>query len=219
MARETTKFFDISPTTKDYRIKGSVIDLSGNGTIPDIAPALQSVGVTPGLIQFFFKNPLILMGDAANSIKWKITTTSYPVAITDITVNNGTLAISTTEMRTGGIYTVNFPFGVVDSLTGSLLQLTTYDVVGVGSPPNVSKIVVIDSRTLDIYFDSDVNVGDATTVNNYVITPALSIQSIVQVGSNQYRILTAKQTSGVSYTIEVNNIKDLAGNTILDTTP
>lgn len=76
-----------------------------------------------------------------------------------------------------------------------------------GATANTNKITVVFSKALVQ--------PSATTVGNYTISPSVTV-SAAQYGSasNIIELTTAPMTSGTTYTLTVNNVRDRLGNTI-----
>jgi len=81
------------------------------------------------------------------------------------------------------------------------------DIKAVGSSGNTSVIV---------YFSEPVDESTAQDTANYVLTPSIAVTSATRdaVDTSMVTLVTAAQTSGTNYKLEISNIEDLTGNTI-----
>lgn len=80
--------------------------------------------------------------------------------------------------------------------------------------PTVFTIRSIDARTIEVTFSEAVQELTALNSNNYSINNGLSVTAVAKVSPSIYRLTTSQQTTGTSYLVTINNIKDLAGNVI-----
>ena len=82
-------------------------------------------------------------------------------------------------------------------------------------PPYVEKMELIDRSTLRLIFSEPMRRGDLTSAGNYAIRPEKKILQLVADTSNQVvEIHTEEHEYGVRYTIELQNLRDKAGNVI-----
>lgn len=80
------------------------------------------------------------------------------------------------------------------------------------TPPRVLSAQLINQTTLRINFSEGLDPNSAQSINNYSITNGISI-SAVNHNSSVVTLTTTPHTSG-SYTVTVNNVRDLSGNII-----
>ncbi len=83
-------------------------------------------------------------------------------------------------------------------------------IVSVTGNPNQVELTVRFSEPLDN--------ASATALANYAFSPALTITQAVLRNQTDVVLTTAQQTEGTEYTLTVNNVKDLVGNTIAPNT-
>lgn len=76
-------------------------------------------------------------------------------------------------------------------------------------PADILIVRTVDARTLEIIFTEPVVVSDALVPGNYSISPSLTVKSVEYVSPTVYRLTTAKQTVGQSYSVTISNITDL----------
>ncbi len=97
----------------------------------------------------------------------------------------------------------------------SALQSFEVDVVADTEPPQLASVTPILPNQLDVAFDEIVQGCDA---NLYALAPDLGVPTIpacIPEGSSSYRLaFPADFVPGVSYTLTVRNIADLAGNVL-----
>lgn len=73
----------------------------------------------------------------------------------------------------------------------------------------VSLVRVVDARTVDVVFNRGVDPVSASNPANYVFTPTLTVVSATMVSDFYYRIVTSRQSTGVSYSLAISNILPL----------
>jgi len=101
----------------------------------------------------------------------------------------------------------------------STSQLVVYGLLGDVTPPTISSVSAVNTTTkVAVKFSKPVDATTATAVSNYGINNGVAISG-ASLGSDQITVTltTSTLTSGTTYTLTVNNIKDLASppNTIL----
>jgi hypothetical protein len=80
--------------------------------------------------------------------------------------------------------------------------------------PHLTKVLAIDARHVRVRFSEIVNTDDALVASNYVITGGggLAVLAVELETESTYILTTEFQTIGVTYTLTVENIRDLEGN-------
>lgn len=90
------------------------------------------------------------------------------------------------------------------------------------TPPEVLSVSLTTNKQLTVTFSEAIQAADATATGNYAVTPGpVFLQSVVQNVLNPAIVqLNYLQnfSPDVQYSLSVNNVKDLAGNTILSNT-
>lgn len=82
-------------------------------------------------------------------------------------------------------------------------------------PPNVVSVTVSSQNTISVLFSEAVNFSQAQTISNYSFNPSLTINSAVYNSSTFTTTLnTNNLTIGTFYTLTVQNIQDIANNTM-----
>lgn len=193
----------------------SLIVTQGYGDSGGVAPgALTVLSVTPSNNQILitFSEAVILLGDGLDTTRWIIVSDGgQHVIVNSIQVAGATVTLITNEMANGTNYTLTIPnMGVYSAITGNpLTGPFEHPFVGVGSPPTILIIVVIDARTIEVVYDEPVNMYDALNENNYVITGigGLTVIDVEKMGSTIYRLTTSHQMVGTNYLVTASNIR------------
>jgi PKD repeat protein len=81
-------------------------------------------------------------------------------------------------------------------------------------PPLITTATAEDASHVIVDFNEKLDVFEATTAGNYTIAGLTVSTSDLQAGDHSVRLTTSPMTSGSSYTLVVNNIQDIALNTI-----
>ncbi|WP_113672756.1 Ig-like domain-containing protein [Vallitalea guaymasensis] len=126
--------------------------------------------------------------------------------------------LTTSKMKAGLAYKVKVGTEVQSTLGNGLKEPTSTVFAGQDPDEQFTKNIsanAIDTFTVKVIFDEEVDNITATSIKNYKISdlgyPAKAVLS------NDCKVVTLtvpKQKSGVAYTISMNDIKDLAGNSI-----
>ena len=83
------------------------------------------------------------------------------------------------------------------------------------TPPTVVYFHPVDPRSLRLVFSKKMNTQSATTISNYTISPTIQILSVeIDTSLTVVTIHTDKHQVGKTYTLTVQNVKDLAGNSM-----
>ena len=85
------------------------------------------------------------------------------------------------------------------------------------TPPTISSVGAITSTQVDVLFDEDVDQTTAETSTNYTIDNGITVSAASRdAGNNALVHLTVSTLStGITYTITISNVEDIAGNPIL----
>jgi hypothetical protein len=78
--------------------------------------------------------------------------------------------------------------------------------------PIVETVVAITANTVYVQFNESINEQSATLANNYVIFPAIEITNAALLGPSLVSLTTLSHSQNVGYSLQVNNIKDIATN-------
>lgn len=182
---------------------------------------LTILGVTPGVgtVDVSFSSAIVLSGDSEDLDNWTITANgaSKPVFVLSVSVVGNDIELTTTEHTNAGSYTLQVPRGVVDSTSGvELIPPRSHGYVGIGVLPTIVNVRGIDERTFEVVFSEPVREDDATTPANYTVTgpTSVSVVSGVKVTDVTYSLTTTPQNRLASYTVEVENVRDLVDNSI-----
>ncbi|MBC8527781.1 MAG: hypothetical protein ISS28_06650 [Candidatus Cloacimonetes bacterium] len=82
------------------------------------------------------------------------------------------------------------------------------------TPPTLVSANATSSTTVNLIFSEKISQETAEVVGNYNIDKLTVLDANLQTDSITVELTTSEQTEGESYTITVNNVKDLAGNPI-----
>jgi hypothetical protein len=137
------------------------------------------------------------------------TTTVPPLKATNLSstsYNPGTLTTNTTYY-----WKVVAKDNQGASTAGPVWNFMT--ITGDITPPEVTGVIISDSVTVTVQFSEPLNEESAENIQNYEISPSISISSAELSGTEVY-LSTSAHSPGV-YQVTVTNVKDLAGNVIV----
>ena len=112
-------------------------------------------------------------------------------------------------------------FGFLDTYTSSNSTKFYYDDIYIGNqiidtePPVMQEVNVVNSTSIDLLFDEELESTSAENTSNYEIQPSFVINAAVLDISNPSLVhisLVSPLQNGSSYTISSNNIEDNSGN-------
>lgn len=131
-----------------------------------------------------------------------------------------TVLLITEEMDKSERYTLRIN-GIYDEFGNEMKSSSSnkaYRFRGIGedrTPPYITYVQCIDSRTLEIYFDNTLDEESAENIINYRIDGlALVTKAVLQEDEKTVRLTVSSLSSDRNHTVLVNNIKDLSGNII-----
>lgn len=131
-----------------------------------------------------------------------------------------TVLLITEEMDKSERYTLRIN-GICDEFGNEMKSSSSnkaYRFRGIGedrTPPYITYVQCIDSRTLEIYFDNTLDEESAENIINYRIDGlALVTKAVLQEDEKTVRLTVSSLSSDRNHTVLVNNIKDLSGNII-----
>ena len=102
-------------------------------------------------------------------------------------------------------------------LSGTLVDVGAYEFQGGDTDaPQISQIPdTYISTQITIEFNEKIQQSDAETISNYTIDNGILVQSAnLEAGDTAVTLTVSALSSGTTYTLTVNNIKDLSGNEI-----
>ncbi len=125
------------------------------------------------------------------------------------------------------ISTNSFGFYITQS-TSSFFQKHVFDDISVVpfvadvTPPTLISAVSTTSTTIDLLFSENVDLATAQTAGNYTLSSGIGIPSLAARDAGNFKLvhltLGTPLVSGNTYTVAVNNVQDIAGNTIVPAT-
>lgn len=92
-------------------------------------------------------------------------------------------------------------------------NVVTVEVDG-GIPAVASVIGSINFNAVHVTFSESMKLDELANVANYSLSGGLTVESAVAQSTTAARLVTSSQTEGETYTLTLNNIEDLAGNSI-----
>ena len=116
---------------------------------------------------------------------------------------------------------------LVIDLSGNRLDATFLDQAGVVKdqftvvktpdfePPLISAAAAVDVNHVRVDFNEPLNATEAGLPANYAITGLAVSQAELLSGDRSVLLTTSAMSNGASYTLQVSNVRDLAGNTIV----
>jgi hypothetical protein len=122
-------------------------------------------------------------------------------------------------------YTTSISFGFfIQQSTIAFTQKHLFDDVVVGplifdvTPPILVSASVISSTAVDVLFNENIDIATSQTISNYTLNPIVgSPNSATRDGGNfklVHLIFTTSFTSATTYTLSVNNVQDVSGNAL-----
>lgn len=166
-----------------------------------------------------FNRPVTVAGPALLPISWSIevvTPDAVDVVISAITQTEvNQVKINISEQTDGATYKLNVPYvGIVDNVGNVVQPPYSVEFLGIGVAVTVVLTRSIDARTLEVIFSEAVVPEDALTLSNYYVVPTLQILAAAKSTDSIYQLTTSRQDELQSYTITIENIRDLANNSI-----
>lgn len=123
-------------------------------------------------------------------------------------------------------YTTNAYFGVYCRYTSTRSELFYFDDLGDpyvdATSPEILSVTALSSTQLDVLFSEPVNTTSAEVAVNYSVNNGVGVPSTVVVdGTNSALVhltLGSSLVNGTNYDLTVNNVEDLAANSIISPT-
>jgi hypothetical protein len=126
---------------------------------------------------------------------------------------------------TDATFTTSNSFGFfIQQSTGSFVGKHLFDDIIVGpiildtTPPSIVSAVSTSSTSVDVFFNENVDLTTSQTVSNYTITSSIGTPASATRDVVNFKLVhlttTPSFVSGITYTIAINNVQDLAGNAI-----
>lgn len=126
---------------------------------------------------------------------------------------------------TDATFTTSNSFGFfIQQSTGSFVGKHVFDDIVVGpiildiTPPSIVSAASTSSTSVDVFFNENVDLITSQTVSNYTITPSIGTPASATRDVVNFKLVhlttTPSLVSGITYTIAINNVQDLAGNAI-----
>lgn len=126
---------------------------------------------------------------------------------------------------TDATFTTSNSFGFfIQQSTGSFVGKHLFDDIIVGpiildtTPPSIVSALSTSSSSVDVFFNENVDLITSQTVSNYTITPSIGTPASATRDVVNFKLVhlttTPSLVSGITYTIAINNVQDLAGNAI-----
>lgn len=172
-------------------------------------PNLLTITNTDSTITLTFDINVYLGCLASHIANWSITSPAggqiIPVTISSVVANNTTVTLSVSEQTIGIVYTLNIPADIA-SLGGAIfLGPYAQTFTGAGTAPVINYSKSIDARIMEIGYSEAMDVNSALNPANYSISPTLSVTGVTQISPYVYWLHTARQVTGTSYTVTINN--------------
>ena len=130
---------------------------------------------------------------------------------------------------TDATFTTSNSFGFfIQQSTGSFVGKHLFDDIIVGpiildtTPPSIVSALSTSSTSVDVFFNENVDLITSQTVSNYTITPSIGTPASATRDVVNFKLVhlttTPSLVSGITYTIAIKNVQDLAGNAISTST-
>jgi hypothetical protein len=186
----------------------------GSAAPPVLNPTVTSIVPITNGFQLVFSENITPLSSALLNSSWSVTGPTS-VSVLNVSASGNTVTVNTTEVRSGGLYTVSIPGGFIGNPSGNPFQGPfTANFTGIGVSPIAVRAEIVDSNTVRIIYSETVQSADALNLANYSVDNGLVLTSISQETGASYLIATSNQNPGVLYSITVSNVKDLQGNVI-----
>lgn len=192
-------------------------ETGGGGPGPAPVVHLVSGAVFTDHINLTFDKNIALSSLAAIASNWTITTVggNTPLVVSSIQVTGNTVRLNINEASDGGAYTIHLPTAGIESTVGDIyLGPFVYNFIAVGVPPYIANAISVDTFTVRVFYSEAVVEADAVIIGNYGVSPPLTIYSVTPETASVYVLTTSAQTPGQSYTLTVNNVRDLHNNPV-----
>jgi len=206
--------YDYSGNESGFSDEVSLVISGGSQNLPELVDAEPN---GPTQINLTFSEPLDRTS-AENPQNYSISN-GVQVLAAVLDDNETVVHLLTTTHQAGVNYTLTVQ-GVMDKdgnevRSGSAQNYFIQDSGPDSVPPSLLYAGIVDARTVDVVFNEPVEKASAENPSNFDITGGIVVESAVLL-SNQsiVRLTTSDHQDGASYTMSVNNIRDLAGNTI-----
>ena len=118
---------------------------------------------------------------------------------------------------TDNTYTVGNFFGFQCKYSKTRSDLFYFDDVYVDSsfvdavPPVLLSAIALNANTVEVQFDEALDAVSASNTSNYNLNPSVAVNGAA-LNNDKVTLNVANLNSGQQYTLTVNNVKDLAGN-------
>ena len=188
------------------------IAIIGDTTPPNL---LSASVINPTTIELLFSEAL----DNSSAL----TKTNYSIN-NGIVVNSVSLStdskkvtLSTTLNIANQTYTVvvNNVKDLAGNVISSSNNIAQYSYVGDSTPPNLLSASVINPTTIELSFSEVLENNSALTESNYSINNGIVVNSAsLSTDLKKVTLTTTLNIANQTYTVVVNNVKDLAGNVI-----
>jgi len=124
---------------------------------------------------------------------------------------SATVSFSDTGLAEGTAYTYEVSAvngtGLESAKSAPVSATTMADV----TPPFVVSVQAISAIDVDVTFSEPVEQASATEVNNYAVDNGIIVSSATLLGDlKTVRLVTTSHVEGVTYTLTVNNVRDIA---------
>lgn len=145
--------------------------------------------------------PTDLTGPSANPAAWLVSGGGAPVTVVAVNIVGATIVLTTTPQTGGASYVLTIPSGMLSNGNG-FLGPYTFGFTGVDTIPALVFARSIDDQFVDAFFDFAPDPAAALTVSRWTITsPNLVVVGVRQLTALCYRVQTAPQAIGQTYTL------------------
>jgi len=206
----------------------NITDLAGNIISSSSNSAQYSyVGDTtpPSLLSASVLNPATIEITFSEALE-----NNSALVKTNYSINNGIVVNSVTLSTDGKTVTLNTTTNVpnqtytvvvnnVMDLAGNVISSSSnsaqYSYVDDTTPPNLLSALVLNPTTVELTFSEALENNSASLKTNYSINNGIVVNSVsFSADGKKVTLNTTTNAANQTYTVVVNNVKDLAGNTI-----
>jgi hypothetical protein len=181
----------------------------GLGEAPGGAPTqgfqLTGVEVAANTIFLDFTSglpPTSVTGPSAVPSNWIVAAIDggAPVTVLSVAIVGVQIVLTTTNQSGGNQYLLTVPLGIESNGTAMLGPFEAL-FTGVATTPTIQQAISVEAHLVDVYFSVPPDADLAIDPTQYSCSPTLAVTAVQKVNDAVYRLTTAQQGIGVTYTL------------------
>lgn len=169
-----------------------------------------------------------ILNTSNNTLKIRVISSAGQWTLFRDITGTGTSYVAEGSVNDATLSTSAFFGFLVRQSTNSFFQRHFFDDIEVkpyvpdATPPAIQSTIANSANTLDVLFSEPVDAATAQTLSNYVVnnnvgSPTVAVRDVTNIAL-VHLTFASNFPNGVNNTITVNNVKDLAGNAIVNGT-